>query len=138
MISTIGHGLSEIKDFFDTLKDNGIDTLIDVRSKPYSRRAPQFNRSKLEAACENENIYYHWRGESLGGFGVISGEVFMGGITELIERSSDKNLVIMCSEGDYKKCHRYQKITPELEKAGIPVVHLKVNKKRDSTQKTLL
>lgn len=43
----------------------------------------------------------------------------MAGIQELIEKSKENVIAIMCSETDYKKCHRYQKITPELEKAGI-------------------
>lgn len=140
MIYTIGHGKATIKQFIDTLKDNGIFVLIDVRSQPYSRRASQFNRNKLEKACRYEHIEYLWRGKSLGGFGEIPRDFFIKGIEEIITKSIDDDIVLMCSEGDYKKCHRYQKITPELEKAGITVIHLAVKKEQKGgiEQKTLI
>ena len=139
MIYTVGHGKNDIKEFMDVLKKHKIRTLIDVRSIPRSRWVPAYNRQKLEVLCPDENIEYIWRGKSLGGFGEIPHEFFMKGISELVERGKEDNIIIMCSESDYTKCHRYQKITPELEKAGVAVTHLKVEKKRDKfEQKTLV
>ena len=126
MIYTIGHGMADMSLFMATLRENGIEILIDVRSSPYSKRAPQFNRDKLEKVCRHKHIEYLWRGKSLGGFGEIPEDFFMKGIVELLEKGVKSNIVLMCSETDYKRCHRYYKITPELEKAGLEVTHLKV------------
>ena len=126
MIYTIGHGTHSIQDFFVTLAENDINRVVDVRSYPASRRAPQFNRQKLERECEIRNIEYVWRGKSLGGFGEIPEDFFMRGIAELRTHEKSSKTVIMCSETDHTKCHRYQKITPVLEKSGIAVTHLVV------------
>jgi len=126
MIYSIGHGTADINLFIATLRENGIGTIIDVRSSPYSKRAPQFNRDKLEKICRHKHIEYLWRGKSLGGFGEIPEDFFMKGIVELLEKGVKSDIVLMCSESNHKKCHRYYKITPELEKAGLEVTHLKV------------
>lgn len=124
MIYTIGHGTHSIQDFFATLAEKKINCIVDVRSYPASRRAPQFNRQKIGQECDKRNIQYLWRGKSLGGFGEVEHEFFMGGVADLIKYEQKHETVIMCSESDYKKCHRYQKITPELVKEGIEVTHL--------------
>jgi len=124
MIYTIGHGTHSIQDFFATLVEKKINCIVDVRSYPASRRAPQFNHLKLEKECDRRNIQYIWRGKSLGGFGEVEHEFFMKGVAELIKYEQQHETVIMCSESDHTKCHRYQKITPELAKVGIEVTHL--------------
>jgi len=139
IIYTIGHGRTGIKQFMDMLKNNRIDILVDVRSSPYSKRAPAYNLQMLEKVCRHEHIEYLWRGKLLGGFGEIPQDFFMKGVNELIEKSKEGIVVIMCSETDYTKCHRYYKITPELEKGGLEVTHLVVNKKKQGfTQASLI
>lgn len=127
---TIGHSITPLQLFFDTLNQHEITFLIDVRSKPFSRRVPAYNRPALEKACKRERIGYKWCGETLGGFGEIEPALFLEAINELIQKCESHTIVLMCSEGDYKKCHRYQKITPELEKRGLEVTHIAVTKKQ--------
>jgi uncharacterized protein (DUF488 family) len=46
-IFTIGHSLQPINQFRSRLATNGIDLVFDVRSYPYSSRAPQFSQQVL-------------------------------------------------------------------------------------------
>ena len=41
--------------------------LVDVRSTPYSRFHPQFNKNALQQALLAHGIAYTWAGEALGG-----------------------------------------------------------------------
>lgn len=43
-IYTIGHSTHPIEKFVRLLEDRGITLVVDVRSTPYSRHCPQFNR----------------------------------------------------------------------------------------------
>ena len=64
---TIGHGNYSIDRFIDILRHIGIDTIIDVRSTPYSRFNPHFNRENLENSLRREEIGYRFMGDRLGG-----------------------------------------------------------------------
>ncbi len=46
-IYTIGHSTRELADFTATLQAHKIDTLIDIRAFPMSKRLPHFNRERL-------------------------------------------------------------------------------------------
>ena len=43
-IYTIGHSNVEPGDVVELLRSHGIEAVLDVRSSPYSKHAPQFNR----------------------------------------------------------------------------------------------
>jgi uncharacterized protein (DUF488 family) len=49
------------------LKENGITLLADVRSAPYSRFNPQFNKEDLEFSLRSAGIAYVYKGKQLGG-----------------------------------------------------------------------
>src|SRR5262245_44368779 len=57
-VFTIGHSTHEIEAFIGLLNKYGITCLIDVRSAPYSRIAPQFNKEALATALKNRSILY--------------------------------------------------------------------------------
>jgi hypothetical protein len=67
VLYTIGHSNVSDVEFLDTLKCHEIGVLIDVRSKPYSRHFPQFNKQMLETLLKSQNIEYRFAGEYLGG-----------------------------------------------------------------------
>ena len=54
-------------DFFALLEQHRIATLCDVRSAPYSRYNPQFNRESLADALRAASISYRFMGDTLGG-----------------------------------------------------------------------
>src|SRR5436309_1645780 len=65
-LSTIGHSDCEQTLLIRTLTSHGIAVVVDVRSTPYSRRNPQFNREALQYALKNASIRYLFFGRELG------------------------------------------------------------------------
>src|SRR5919197_632081 len=101
---TIGHSTLAVDEFMARLKSFEIQTLVDVRSFPGSRRYPQFNKEKLRASLLTAGIeYVHlpeiggrrkakrdsynlaWRNESFRGYAdYMETEPFRAGIERLV------------------------------------------------------
>lgn len=123
-IFTIGHGLRNQHEFLCMLHDFYISVLVDVRSVPFTRRAPQFKKPFLSAFLKMNGIAYNWKGETLGGLNPVADEIYLPAIERLLTVTQQKNTVLMCSESDYKKCHRCYKLSETLERKGFPVFHI--------------
>ncbi|MGD1092889.1 MAG: DUF488 domain-containing protein [Bryobacteraceae bacterium] len=65
-IFTIGHSTHTQEYFIGLLTRHGITALCDVRSKPYSRVNPQFNREELKESLAACGITYVFLGKELG------------------------------------------------------------------------
>ncbi|MBA3513625.1 MAG: DUF488 domain-containing protein [Pyrinomonadaceae bacterium] len=140
---TIGHSTRVGPDFIHILKEHQIQTLIDVRSFPGSRRYPQFNSPDLSASLASESIsYYHlpylggrrqalpdskniaWRDESFRGFADHMESVeFKQAIEELSELARKSRTAIMCAEAVWWRCHR-SLIADYLKALGVTIIHL--------------
>ena len=138
---SIGHGRRSAEEFLKLLGENAIDYLIDVRTTPYSRFNPQYNKNALQTFLENNSIKYIHMGDQLGGrpkepdcynekgrvdYVVLSQKpYFLEGI-ERLKTAYDKNLraAIMCSESKPQECHRCLLIGKVLEEQNIPVMHI--------------
>jgi uncharacterized protein (DUF488 family) len=139
-VYSIGHSNAEISAFLELLKSNDIETLVDTRSQPYSRYTPQFNRETLKRSLAEAQIEYVFMGDQLGGrpegpeFYLRDGkpnydqmaeaEFYLSGIECLLEHADRKRVVFMCSEADFKKCHRYRLITRTLVNRSVEVNHI--------------
>lgn len=137
---SIGHSNAEISAFLELLTRHGIELLVDTRSQPYSRYSPQFNRETLKAWLGEAEIGYLFMGEQLGGrpqageFYLHNGKVdyerlavtpfYLAGIERLLALAAECRLAFMCSEADFKNCHRYWLITRTLIERGIEVCHI--------------
>ena len=66
-IYSIGHSNHKWEIFLELLKQNGIELLVDTRSKPVSSYAPFANIRVLPGLLEDEGIDYLFMGDSLGG-----------------------------------------------------------------------
>src|SRR3990172_5328620 len=66
MIFTVGHSNHPIVHFLSLLHRYEITAVADVRSSPYSRFNPQFNREPLKDALAEREIRYVFLGEELG------------------------------------------------------------------------
>src|ERR671932_49332 len=66
LVRTVGHGTRSGDELVETLRGAGVETLVDVRRYPGSRRNPQFNQPALAAALADARIGYHHAVE-LGG-----------------------------------------------------------------------
>ena len=140
-IYTIGHSNHRWESFASLLKPRGIQTLVDVRTNPASRRAPFANRRSLPSLLEREGICYVYMGDSLGGkpddpmcydgkgrpdYGrMASTTQFKDGIVELVRVANDSTVAIMCAEEDPAKCHRNLLIGPALGEHGATLSHIR-------------
>ena len=66
-IYTIGHSNKPFSETLKILKNYKISLLVDVRSYPYSKYVPQFDRERLSSALTNSDIIYWYAGDNLGG-----------------------------------------------------------------------
>lgn len=138
---SIGHGARSIEDFIALLQQYGIRYLADVRTYPFSRFHPQFNRAALGQALEEEGIRYVYFGDTLGGrpkdahsYGengrvdyekIQQKDGFKRSIGRLVKAAEDKiPLAMMCSERDPRQCHRSRLIGVALEREQVQVLHI--------------
>src|SRR5437667_6422044 len=63
---TIGHSTRSFDELIESLQAHSIQTLVDIRSFPMSRRLPHFNRELLEKGLPATRIQYVWM-KDLGG-----------------------------------------------------------------------
>jgi uncharacterized protein (DUF488 family) len=121
LIYSIGYqNLKNCEDLIEILKKKGIGVLIDVRSKPYSRKTG-FNKTLISRKLRASNIRYIWLGETLGGFGKINEK----SIESLAFFQVDEQVCIMCMEADPEKCHRKFEIAERLKQYKVEVEHIR-------------
>lgn len=138
---SIGYGNRQLDEFLDLVAGRGIRYLLDIRSSPYSRHSPDFNKETLERACAEKNIKYVFVGEQLGGrpqtdrcyddegrvdyCRLAQEPYFVSGIQRL-ETAIQKNIdfVLMCSELRPEQCHRSKLIGKVLRDHGIQLLHI--------------
>jgi len=157
-VYTIGHGNDSLEHFCGLLIDNNIKLLIDVRSAPYSRFKPEFNRESLKAHLKQTDIEYRYAGEYLGGrpkdpqfykggevppkgieksrylelvdYGAVArSTLYLDGIERLLSYAQERRVVIMCSEENPDHCHRKHLITKSLLERDVTIKHVR----RDGT-----
>lgn len=141
LLYTIGCSTLPLDDFIRNLKSNGINVVADVRSVPYSRTTPQFNRELLKERLKKERIIY---GDFSKEFGARRKEFnayensqvsfektkklseFMKGIRR-IQNGLDMgySIALMCTEKNPLECHRFSLVSRGIfEKTGIQTVHI--------------
>ena len=141
VIHTIGHSSHAVDLFVDLLRQHQITGLVDVRSRPYSRHAPQFQREPLARFAVAAGLEYVYLGRELGGrptgaeYYGPDGQVdyarraqaleFQLGIDQLVELAGQRAVAIMCAEEDPLRCHRRRLVTPVLEQRGMSVLHIR-------------
>ena len=104
VVYNIGYQHHHIESFIRTLQSNSVDTLIDLRERPYSR-TKGFSKNQLKAALEAAGICYQWMGAMLGGF-TIPRETWLLGCERVAKMAQSQTVVMMCMEADFKQCHR--------------------------------
>lgn len=150
MIYTIGHSNITQESFFEILKPFKIHLLVDVRSSPYSKFVPHFNRENLKKILKENEIGYIFLGDYIGGkpkdekyyqngkvnYDLIAkSQGYKEGIDKILELNKNQNIVLMCSEEDPYSCHRHNLITQTLTKKGLKVIHIRKEGKTDKITK---
>ena len=141
---TIGHSTRTLEELIAALQGHSIQTLVDIRSFPMSRRLPHFNRESLEKSLPEAGVKYVWMKE-LGGRRkkirddspnvalrspsfrnyadyMLTAE-FQCAIAELIRMAEHSRTAYMCAERVYFRCHRLL-VSDWLVAHGHEVLHI--------------
>ena len=128
-IWTIGHSTRSTEEFLALLHDHAIDSLVDVRSYPGSRRCPQFGRETMSVWLADDAITYQhasdlggrrnrqhdvdpainaaWRNASFRNYADYTlGNEYQAGIVQLATMAQTSRVAFMCSEALPWRCHR--------------------------------
>lgn len=139
-IYTIGHSNHAAEKLVELLKRYEIKLVVDVRSAPYSRFNPQFNKKKLASLLAENGIDYDFRGDSLGGrpkdasvfneqeidyTKIRERDWFKDGLTLLCKLGGRTVLALLCAEEDPGRCHRHSLITQALLEKDVKVMHIR-------------
>jgi len=142
-VYTIGHSSHSFETFAGLLAGHGIEVVVDTRSLPYSKFAPQFAREVLQRDLAALGLKYLFLGKELGGrprgddFYDATGRVlygkrkndakFLAGI-ERVERGMARfRVALMCGEEDPTHCHRRLLVGQMLTERGHELLHIRAD-----------
>lgn len=144
ILYTIGHSTRPLEEFIAVLQAHSIQTLVDIRSLPMSRRLPHFNREALEKTLAEAAIRYVWlkelggrrkkirddspnialRNDSFRNYAdYMLTEEFQSGASEMIKLAEQLRTAYMCAERVYFRCHRML-VSDWLVAHGHEVLHI--------------
>ncbi|NWK12375.1 DUF488 family protein [Clostridium cadaveris] len=138
---TVGCSTNTNEKFLELLKKYDVNCLVDVRSLPFSKYTPQFNKENLKIFLKKNKIAYIWMGKEFGarrddrslynqlGYldfeKVRKSEEFLLGVNRIrIGLEKGYNIALMCTEKDPIDCHRNILVAKGLEDNGIEVNHI--------------
>jgi uncharacterized protein (DUF488 family) len=151
-IFTVGHSTQSSERLVSNLRKHGITAIADVRSAPYSRHNPQFNREELRATLKENGIRYVFLGKELGARSddeccYVDGKAryellaktdsFRSGIRRVIEGARTHKIALMCAEKDPLDCHRTILVARHLVCEGCSVTHILMDGSTESHQDAL-
>ena len=138
-ILTIGHSTHNLDAFIALLQKHHVNVLADVRSAPYSRFTPHFNRDSLVNALTAGGIEYLYLGDKLGGRSkdpacyeagrirydrVATTESFQSGIDHIVREAVKHCIALMCAEKEPLDCHRTLLVAQALNEHCVQVAHI--------------
>ena len=138
-VLTIGHSTHAFEVFTGLLRRHRVSAVADVRSAPYSRFNPQFNREPLIEALETVGIRYVFLGNELGGRSedpacyedgriryerVAATESFRRGLDRVVDGAARFRIALMCAEKEPLDCHRTLLVARALDAQGADVAHI--------------
>jgi uncharacterized protein (DUF488 family) len=138
---TVGHSNHEIEVWISLLRQHGIEVVVDVRSSPYSKYVPQFDRELMQRSLENAGIRYLYFGAELGGrpsnpdYYDAAGHVlysrlraddsFQAAIARLETGMERFRVALVCGEENPANCHRRLLIGRVLTGRGHTMLHVR-------------
>lgn len=140
-VYTVGHSSHTYEEFAGLLIRHRIEVVVDIRSSPYSRYAPQFDREILHRSLTESGIKYLFLGGELGGrpknpsyydakgralYGHMKeDDDFVAGIKRLERGMTDFRVALMCGEEDPAHCHRRLLVGRVLAERGHELLHIR-------------
>lgn len=138
-VFTIGHSNHSFEKFSELLRLHGITAVADVRSAPYSRSHPDFNREFLKTKLGESGVAYVFLGRELGArpegaqfyqrgrvqYRVLAqSPLFRAGLDRVRTGAQTQRLALLCAEKEPLECHRTLLVSRELVALGASVVHI--------------
>lgn len=140
-VFTIGYEGLSVASFKALLIENQIDTIVDVRELPLSRK-PGFSKKSLANHLTLSSIAYlhmvnlgcpknvrdaykedrDWGRYTKGFIAQLQGQE--SAIKELAALAESSNCALLCYEADYRYCHRSMVATAVSEVSGVNVKHI--------------
>lgn len=139
---TIGHSDHDITRLLELLHEYQIDAVADVRSQPYSRHHPQFNRETLIDALKTIDARYVFLGRELGArrsepesyrdnrarYDLIRHlPAFREGLARIQKGIETNRIALLCAEKDPVTCHRAILVCRELRSLPVDILHIREN-----------
>ena len=162
-IFTIGYATKSLEEFLLCLKKNGITSVVDVRTSPFSAAFPMYNRDALKTLLPENGIYYLSFADEFGarraereayvdsfdlkteaGVRRVSFEkvyelpAFKAGVTR-IEKAYEKGQTVcfLCSEKHPSDCHRFIMVASYFKRLGFEVVNIVTSEENWNYDQTL-
>ena len=138
-VFTIGHSTHTFETFVSLLRSNAVTALADVRSAPFSRFNPQFNRDALEAGLKAQGIRYVFLGRELGARSddptcyengrvqyqrLAQTALFQSGLERVMQGALKHQVALVCAEKEPLECHRTLLVARALVERGVDVAHI--------------
>lgn len=138
-IYTIGYAAHTIESFIAALEKFTITAIADVRSQPYSKFKPEFNKENLKKTLIGYGIEYVFLGDNIGArikapecykngqidYELISKHpLFQEGVGRLLKGMEKFSIALMCAEKDPINCHRTILICRHLKRYQLKICHI--------------
>lgn len=138
-VYTIGHSSLEAEALLALLRQHRVEALGDVRSVPFSRFTPQFNRDLIDPFLVRHKLRYVFLGEELGARRAESQAyegpkaryeliarcpAFQRGLDRVCDGADRISIALMCAEKDPLTCHRCILVARHMALRGVEVEHI--------------
>jgi uncharacterized protein (DUF488 family) len=140
-IYTIGYEGLNTDEFMSLLQQHNIETIVDVRQMPLSRK-PGFSKKSLECILDTAGRQYvhivklgcpkpirdryridgDWKRYTTGFLKYLDTQ--QDAVEELAVLASISNCALLCYEADYNFCHRSMVANAVEQLANLPVQHI--------------
>ena len=153
VVFTIGHSIHSAEKLVGLLKSNAIEVLVDIRSEPFSRKVPHFNKDNLEKEIKKSGLKYLFLGKELGGrptkrqfydqegfvlySKIADSPDFKSGLERVLNGIEKFRVALMCSEENPANCHRRLLVGRVLSGAGVEVLHIRGDGSLNSEEEIL-
>lgn len=140
-IYTIGHSTFPIENLIKRIRLHNVNCIVDVRSTPYSKFAPQYNSLELKKLLNKIGMQYIFMGKEFGArqtdksffteegyldFEKFSKSVIFKRGIERINNGIAKgySIALMCTEKDPIDCHRNILVAKELHRLNFIIKNI--------------
>jgi uncharacterized protein (DUF488 family) len=141
---TFGHGTASRVELVQLLVEVGVESVVDVRRYPGSRRHPHVARDAMSQWLPEAGVAYRWE-ERLGGRRSLAADSrhtglrhssfrayadhmdsveFATSVDVLLEEVAQRRVAILCSESLWWRCHRRLIADHVTQLRGVEVRHL--------------